>query len=361
MWFGHEPGPPFNAAPRLIDIGAMGAPGDIDPYEVLGLNPRADDVVIRAAWKALIRKYHPDTSTASDAVERAAQINAAFKLLVTTEARAAYDRSQVRPVAPAPQSGPAPAWQSARPRGRPAPMPPRRRFRLHHKMIAATLAILMIGGLTFYLARNDISFPGSVQHIVDRVIADPSVTQARNKARSLLGLDAPAAFTAIAPPSSVETGPPPPIDTAAIVATVERLETLSGRSDGAAAGEGRNCAAKAQTAPSWAALDNCTALHIAGLAIAKGLFDAPDPDAAYFEQATLTLPERYAAISANNMLIDARIDTIRKTVLSTMLQKFEARFIARHASASLPIEQERLTPGPIVQSKLSVRPTISKP
>jgi len=87
----------------------MPGSNDIDPYEVLGLSPKADDVVIRAAWKALIRKYHPDASTAPDAAERAARINAAFKLLVTAEARRTYDRRRAQPATATQRPAPAPA------------------------------------------------------------------------------------------------------------------------------------------------------------------------------------------------------------------------------------------------------------
>ena len=31
-----------------------------DPYEVLGVSPSDSDETIRAAYKALVKKYHPD-------------------------------------------------------------------------------------------------------------------------------------------------------------------------------------------------------------------------------------------------------------------------------------------------------------
>src|SRR6218665_3798682 len=117
---------------------------DIDAYEVLGVSPRADDVVIRAAWKALIRKYHPDSSTSPDAADRAARINAAFKLLVTPDARAAYDRRRaappVAPPRPAPRPKPAPMPQPAA--RRPAPPPLRRPRRLRLTALAGAAVLL---------------------------------------------------------------------------------------------------------------------------------------------------------------------------------------------------------------------------
>lgn len=52
-----------------------------DYYAVLGLSPVSDDVVIRAAFKALMLKYHPDTNKSADATQRAAAINGACRLL----------------------------------------------------------------------------------------------------------------------------------------------------------------------------------------------------------------------------------------------------------------------------------------
>jgi len=36
------------------------------PYFILGIHPEAMDVVVRAAYRALAREYHPDTGTKPD-------------------------------------------------------------------------------------------------------------------------------------------------------------------------------------------------------------------------------------------------------------------------------------------------------
>lgn len=68
-----------------------------DYYSVLGVSPTADRVVIHAAWKALLRRYHPDANHGLDVSARAKEINEAYAVLGKQEARAAYDRSQPRP------------------------------------------------------------------------------------------------------------------------------------------------------------------------------------------------------------------------------------------------------------------------
>lgn len=65
--------------------------GQRDHYATLGVSAHSDDVVIRAAFKALMLKYHPDTNKSPDATRRAMEINAAFAVLGDPVKRSAYD------------------------------------------------------------------------------------------------------------------------------------------------------------------------------------------------------------------------------------------------------------------------------
>jgi curved DNA-binding protein CbpA len=69
---------------------------DIDYYSVLGVSPSADDVVIRAAYRALAQRYHPDKwgGDLKVANERMAELNAAFAVLSDAEKRKEYDGLQ---------------------------------------------------------------------------------------------------------------------------------------------------------------------------------------------------------------------------------------------------------------------------
>ena len=75
-----------------------------DFYEVLQVNPRAEVEVIRAAYRALARKYHPDHG--GDA-RRMVALNDAWDVLGDSARRAAYDASRIEassqptPAAPA--------------------------------------------------------------------------------------------------------------------------------------------------------------------------------------------------------------------------------------------------------------------
>jgi hypothetical protein len=54
-------------------------PNDNDPYDVLGINPNAPDEVVKAAHKALARKFHTDATGRSGDDRDMKKVNAAFE------------------------------------------------------------------------------------------------------------------------------------------------------------------------------------------------------------------------------------------------------------------------------------------
>lgn len=74
-----------------------------DHYKTLGLPQDATDETIRAAYRSLIQKYHPDRNSDANAISRTGEIIAAYSVLRKPDTRAAYDL-QLRP--PAPRSMP---------------------------------------------------------------------------------------------------------------------------------------------------------------------------------------------------------------------------------------------------------------
>ncbi len=98
-----------------------------DPYKVLQVDPEAEPEVIRAAYRALALKYHPDVSTGSQ--ERMASLNHAWGILRDPGSRAAHDQAQAEakrkpesrpPVVSYEMRAPMPASPPARPPGTPA-------------------------------------------------------------------------------------------------------------------------------------------------------------------------------------------------------------------------------------------------
>jgi len=63
-----------------------------DYYAILGVPRDADEDAIKAAYRRLARKYHPDVSSEKDAEERFKELAEAHETLRDKEKRAAYDR-----------------------------------------------------------------------------------------------------------------------------------------------------------------------------------------------------------------------------------------------------------------------------
>ncbi len=82
-----------------------------DYYQILGLRPEADEKEIKAAYRKLARKYHPDVNSDADAEGKFKEVAEAYKVLKDPEKRAEYDQlRQFRDAGGGFQ--PPPGWQS---------------------------------------------------------------------------------------------------------------------------------------------------------------------------------------------------------------------------------------------------------
>lgn len=66
--------------------------GKRDYYEVLGVERDADEQQIKAAYRRLAMKYHPDRNPAPDAEERFKEASEAYSVLCDPQKRGQYDR-----------------------------------------------------------------------------------------------------------------------------------------------------------------------------------------------------------------------------------------------------------------------------
>ena len=63
-----------------------------DYYGILGILPTAEDIVIRAAYKALVQRYHPDRAdNQAKANETIKELNEAYAVLSDPKSRKEYD------------------------------------------------------------------------------------------------------------------------------------------------------------------------------------------------------------------------------------------------------------------------------
>lgn len=87
-------------------------------YKILQIDSEADLDIVKAAYRRLAHKYHPDKSTLSDSTHRMAAINEAYKILVNPESRQEYDETlninqNDDPISPNPQTQKEPASKHA--------------------------------------------------------------------------------------------------------------------------------------------------------------------------------------------------------------------------------------------------------
>ncbi len=80
-----------------------------DYYQILGVDPDADDKTIKAAYRRLARKFHPDVSTEPRAEEKFKELAEAYEVLKDTDKRAQYD--MLRQQGGAGPFQPPPGWQ----------------------------------------------------------------------------------------------------------------------------------------------------------------------------------------------------------------------------------------------------------
>lgn len=83
-----------------------------DYYKILGVDADADDKTIKAAYRKLARKYHPDVSSEEDAEHQFKEVSEAYEVLRDKEKRAEYDVA--RQYGGARGFEPPPGWQGGR-------------------------------------------------------------------------------------------------------------------------------------------------------------------------------------------------------------------------------------------------------
>lgn len=81
-----------------------------DYYKALGVEPGASDAEIKAAYRRLARKYHPDVSKEAGAEERFKAVNEAYEVLKDPGKRNAYDQLRVGGFRGGQEFRPPPGW-----------------------------------------------------------------------------------------------------------------------------------------------------------------------------------------------------------------------------------------------------------
>lgn len=85
-----------------------------DYYEILGVKPEAGEAEIKAAYRKLARKYHPDKNKEADAEEKFKAANEAQEVLLDLEKRRAYDQLRAGGYRGGEQFRPPPGWEQGK-------------------------------------------------------------------------------------------------------------------------------------------------------------------------------------------------------------------------------------------------------
>jgi curved DNA-binding protein len=81
-----------------------------DYYDILGVKPDASEADIKAAYRKLARKYHPDKNKEAGAEDKFKAVNEANEVLRDKEKRAAYDQLRAGGYRGGEQFRPPPGW-----------------------------------------------------------------------------------------------------------------------------------------------------------------------------------------------------------------------------------------------------------
>ena len=84
-----------------------------DYYAILGVSPDSEDIVINAAYRALVLRYHPDKNSSAQAARKTAEINGG-KSANSKEARAAHRLLRLRMADPVLNPGRTRHWRRTR-------------------------------------------------------------------------------------------------------------------------------------------------------------------------------------------------------------------------------------------------------
>jgi len=226
-----------------------------DPYAVLGIAPDVDDTAVRAARRALLRRYHPDTARdLPDAAERTHAVNAAYAAIIAGR-RAEQTRFLTEDIPPV-DIAPAHAWVES-----PYPMPPRR-----HTGSTLAMILVFVG-----LPAMAMTLPGVPGHVAEVFPADGAhaTAFARSRLAQVRRLLSPDGFGAPVRTVAAPRPAPPPIafptvDPETVTNAVRKYRRVAGvRAGTVVAAFARDCDKRARRAPDWALQDFCVAFDLA--------------------------------------------------------------------------------------------------
>lgn len=290
-----------------------------DFYQILGVAADSEDVVIQAAYRALMRRYHPDTNNSADAGRRAIEINEAYEVLRDPVRRAQYDEelrssraeseanTKSRTSPPPPPPPPPPPQEND---VRPAAGPPR-----PWDDLGTRIAVALIATFVIIVTVGAINENGSMA-------ADNNMAVENLEAANLVVEDDYNAIEAnVSAPDAIPSAPPTlatvseaPVQYDDIESAASRFAQVLTKSGMAGARTlSEKCHSNVSTQPTWASADWCAAFDFAAAHVdAEVSRSAGLPASPYFQFQAENQADRYKEAGAADYFVNTRLSSIKE-------------------------------------------------
>jgi hypothetical protein len=316
-----------------------------DYYAILGVAPNSEQIVIQAAYRALMRRYHPDTNASPDAAARAQAINEAYAVLSDPDRRARYDRTRLSKKSDGGTAPPPPP-----PQNEPRASEPDEHLEASRKanrqglaalgVYAATIAAV---GLAIFAAQGSLADASSdntmnVDNLatenlmVNDTLAIDDAAYAADAAMN--AADANMVMAEPVEPERLSALPVAAVEysnvenAARTVASVFMRDGISG-----ARAYSEDCHRRTTESPSWQSADYCAAFDYAAAAIDQAVTrQAGWPESGYFRFQSQNQADQYAAAGAPSYMTMSRLRQIEgaaasaaRDAVSTALARSQAK------------------------------------
>ena len=327
-----------------------------DFYAVLGVAPGSEDVVIAAAYRALMRRYHPDTNKDETAQQKAREINEAYAVLGDPAKRKEYDRQrgarqagseqqrkagQGSSKAAGAKSGSPPGAEATHRQQPPPPVAPNSDGWSGGWAIAASIAaifflIALVSGNGGDVADNTMNVDETMT--TNEILAYDQVADAADNALDAAGNAVENATGAL---NSMEAEAPPGLSKlSSVQVEYNSIEGAAQKfaailmTDGIAGARAFSdrCHKGVIAEPSWAAADYCAAFDFAAAHIDEILSkEGKFPANGYFQFQSENQDDAYLAAGAYPYLLSSRLATIRRAVEPAVVEALEFQLARRRA------------------------------
>jgi curved DNA-binding protein CbpA len=288
-----------------------------DLYAVLGVAPDCEDFVIQAAYRALMRRYHPDTNSDPHAAQKAQAINEAYAVLGNPQKRSNYDASwRTKSTDSRSAGGGAQDCAQSGTGSKPPPPPPPPEntevveFSEGRGLLAslAFLVFLAIPAIIYFA-----SLPGTSAQPDNTMNVDDTMTTNEILANDTMSIDANAMAAA---PAKLSELPVTPVEYSMIEGAANDFARVVMKSGiMGARNYSQECHKKVEEAPSWAGADSCAAFDLAAAYIDQQVCsDRTCTVNGYFQFQRQNLDDSYEAAGAVPYTVASRINQIKGAV-----------------------------------------------